>query len=102
MTTLLIKDLPKSEDLDAKTMSAVRGGFDFGQMGHNFDLYSDLYANLGGMDWTKVAKQEPAKPAVTQSNSITQGGNLYSANSLIGGSVINAPIAAGFNVVGPA
>ena len=96
MTTLLIKDLYKSDELDAKAMSAVRGGFNFGQMGHNFDLDS----------WLRGMVQEPthapAKPSVTQSNDITQGGNLYSANSLIGGSVINAPIAAGFNVVGPA
>jgi hypothetical protein len=97
MTTLMIKDLALSAELDRKAMAGVRGGVNYG------NIFEGTGWTLPGYpahdDYTSPTPVSVSK-VTTQSLTQNQGGSVQVANTLNSGglAISNAPFLFGANV----
>jgi hypothetical protein len=101
MKSLMIKDLALDKELNGKTMAAVRGGFNNGNIFKGDSSWMTPYSF--GYDPSSYSPSPSVTNTATQSNSIVQGGNVQVGNGALtsgGISVVNTPFALGLNLNG--
>src|SRR3954468_17256215 len=81
MKSLMIKDLALDKELNGKTMAAVRGGFNNGNIFKGDSSWMTPYSF--GYDPSSYSPSPSVTNTATQSNSIVQGGNVQVGNGAL-------------------
>src|SRR3954468_18746849 len=80
MKSLMIKDLALDKELNGKTMAAVRGGFNNGNL---FKAAAAWMPSDFGFAPSALSVPSSVVNTATQSNSIVQGGNVQAGNDAL-------------------